>query len=117
MPDSSPSHPDTNLMDVTPLRSSAEPDVVRAEMIDRLLHAWQGQFTLSISPVALMLAFLDWGIHLANAPGKQAALAEKAARKWVRLMSFLLASTACPDCPNCIEPLPQDQRFRGRLWQ
>ena len=103
--------------EVTPLPDNAEPDIMRAETIDRLLHAWQGRFTLSISPAALMLAFSDWGIHLANSPGKQAALVEKAARKWARLMTFLARCASYQDCPDCIDPLPQDNRFRNALWQ
>ncbi|HVJ41399.1 MAG TPA: alpha/beta fold hydrolase [Dongiaceae bacterium] len=94
-----------------------EPDIVRAEIADRLIHAWQGRFTFSISPAALMLAFFDWGIHLANSPGKQAVLAEKATRKWIRLMTFLARSATNQDYPNCIEPLPQDHRFQGDVWQ
>jgi len=94
-----------------------QPDIIRAEIADRLIHAWQGRFTFSISPAALMLAFFDWGIHLANSPGKQAALGEKAARKWARLMTFLARSATLQDCPNCIEPLPQDNRFRDETWQ
>ncbi len=60
------------------------PDVARAELIDRLIHAWQARFTFAISPAALLLAFADWGVHLLKAPGKQTALVEKAVRKGVR---------------------------------
>src|SRR5579864_3065043 len=66
----------------SPALPADEVDAARAEVVDRLMHAWQARFTASISPAALTLAFLDWGMHLANAPGKQAALVEKALRKW-----------------------------------
>ena len=100
----------------------AEPDELTTgeasgEIIDRLVHAWQGRLTYSLSPSALMLAYADWAMHLANSPGKQAALIEKAVRKWVRYALYM--SRACSDqaCAPCIEPLPQDKRFRSEAWQ
>lgn len=92
-------------------------DATRAEIVDRLLHAWQARFTASLSPAALMLPFTDWAIHLANAPGKQAALLEKAVRKWVRLALYLAHAAADKSTPPCIEPLPQDHRFAGEAWR
>jgi polyhydroxyalkanoate synthase len=92
-------------------------DIARAEVLDRLMHAWQARFTLSLSPAGLMVAFADWAVHLANAPGKHAALVEKAMRKWVRYALYLSRAAREPDCPCCIEPLPQDKRFRSAAWQ
>jgi len=83
---------------------------------DRLTHAWQGRFTLGLSPASLMLAYLDWLVHLANAPGKQAELVEKAQRKLQRFATYALRSTD-PNAPACIEPLPQDRRFASPDWQ
>jgi polyhydroxyalkanoate synthase len=100
-----------------PCPDEAAPDVIRADVLDRLMHAWQGRFTLSISPAGLMAAFFDWGVHLANAPGKQAALVEKAIRKWTRLAIYLSRAAGDPDCPPCIEPLPQDKRFADDAWR
>src|SRR5690348_11136185 len=100
-----------------PRAEEVEADTARAEVIDRLMHAWQARLTYSISPAALMLAFMDWGMHLANAPGKQATLVEKALRKWVRLALHSSRSIANRDCPPCIEPLPQDRRFSDPAWQ
>ncbi|MGO8919083.1 MAG: PHA/PHB synthase family protein [Stellaceae bacterium] len=92
-------------------------DAAQAEVIDRLLHAWQGRLTSSLSPAALLLPFADWAIHLANAPGKQAALIEKAMRKWLRFGVYLAHAAADRDAPPCIEPLPQDNRFTGDAWR
>ena len=61
-------------------------NAMRAESIDRLVHAWQARFTASISPAALRLAFSDWATQFLNSPGKQQLLIEKAARKWLRLI-------------------------------
>ena len=43
--------------------------------------------------------------------GKQLELANKAARKAVRLLTYLAAASARPDTLPCIEPLPEDNRF------
>jgi len=85
--------------------------------IDRLMHATEGRLTAGISPSSALLAYLDWAVHLANSPGKQGALVQKALRKSVKFSAYaerLLAGRA--DCP-CIEPLPQDHRFRDPAWQ
>ena len=100
-----------------PLPDEAAADVIRSDVVDRLMHAWQARFTASITPAGLMAAFFDWGVHLANAPGKQAALVEKAVRKWVRLALYLSKAAGNPDCPPCIEPLPQDKRFVDSAWR
>jgi len=85
--------------------------------VDRLLHAAIGRFTAGLSPASLALAYVDWAMHLASAPGKQRQLVEKAARKAVRLFTYALRHGTEPDAPPCIEPLPQDRRFRGPAWQ
>ncbi len=77
-----------------------------SNVFDRLLHASQAGFTGSLSPASLTLAFLDWGLHLANAPGRRLELAEKAARQWTRLSCPTLWMTAPP----------QDRRFRDEAW-
>ncbi|HXZ01849.1 MAG TPA: alpha/beta fold hydrolase [Stellaceae bacterium] len=98
-------------------RGETDADAARAEIIDRLLHAWQGRLTSFLAPAALLLPFTDWAVHLANAPGKQAALIEKALRKWARFGLYLARSATDKDTPPCIEPLPQDHRFTGDAWR
>ena len=84
---------------------------------DRLLNAGLGRLSLGISPAALRLAYADWALHLAASPWKAHLLAEKAARKAIRLATYAGRALGQPDCPPCIEPLAQDQRFRGEAWQ
>jgi polyhydroxyalkanoate synthase len=83
---------------------------------DRMLHAAMGRTTLGLSPASLMAAYTDWAAHLAISPGKQQELIEKAARKIHRLTLHALESARC-ECEPCIEPLPQDDRFRDPEWQ
>ncbi|MDN0073512.1 alpha/beta fold hydrolase [Crenobacter sp. SG2303] len=105
-------------------RSGAVPPLVevREEIdppssADRLLHATMGQFTWGISPAALGLAYADWAFHLAVSPGKWQRLMEKTVRKTVRFAVYAMRGAIDPTCTRCIEPLSQDQRFRGAAWQ
>jgi len=85
--------------------------------LDRLVHAWLGRLTGGLSPASMTLAYLDWLMHLAYSPAKQAQLAEKAVRKAFRLALYLQRCACEGDSAPCIEPLPQDRRFRGEAWQ
>ena len=73
---------------------------------DRLLHAFQARLTGSLSPASLALAFQDWALHLANAPGRRARLGVSAFAAVQRL--FQPAYWA--------EPAPNDRRFRDPSW-
>ena len=88
------------------------------ELIDRATHAAVSHLTGGLSPASLAVAWSDWWLHLAFAPGKQMQLAHKAGRKWLRfqlhMMECLLANHSVP---ACIEPLPRDQRFKDDAWQ
>ena len=60
--------------------------------IDRMREALSAQLSGGLSPQALALAFFDWSIHLASAPGKRLDLAYKALRKTQRLANYLTPS-------------------------
>ncbi len=89
-----------------------------ADALDRAMHASVAKITKGLSPAAMAGAYLDWTAHLWAAPGKQLELGQKALRKVQRLARF---ATRCAPlgkaAPPCIEPLPQDQRFRDPAWQ
>ncbi len=84
---------------------------------DRLFHATMGRLTGGVSPGSLGLAFADWAFHFAASPGKWQLLAEKAARKAVRLAIYAARAQSNPACPRCIEPLATDNRFLSDAWQ
>jgi polyhydroxyalkanoate synthase len=67
--------------------------------------------------MALTLAYLDWAIHLAAAPGKQGELASKAVRKFARLASQAGAGLLDKEAEPCIAPLPGDKRFSAPEWR
>jgi len=85
--------------------------------LDRMAAATLARATAGLSPASIGLAYADWALHLAAAPGKQAELAVKAGRKLARFAAYAARSAAAPDAPPCIEPLPGDERFRGDAWQ
>jgi len=84
---------------------------------DRLLRASLARYTLGLSPAALWLAWADWAIHLAAAPGKRAKLAEKGFRKLVRYIAYCQSYAWRRDGDECIAPLPQDRRFASEQWR
>ena len=96
-----------------------EPDVTEStrQTTDHLFNAWLGHLTAGVSPASIMGAYADWAWHIVMSPGKQGQLAEKAWRKSTRFATFLPTATRGCDCQPCIEPLPQDARFRGDEWQ
>lgn len=83
---------------------------------DRLVQAEQARFTGGISPASLLLAYLDWLVHLSNTPGKQAALVEQAGQDIMHLATYA-ARCAYEQMPRCVEPRPQDRRFASEEWQ
>lgn len=101
-------------------RIADEEDTSRrvGEALDRSWRYLASRRTLGLSPMAVAEAYFDWMIHLAASPGKQLELAEKAARKAVRLAHY---AAHCAWHSNgtgpCIEPLAQDKRFVGEAWQ
>ena len=85
--------------------------------IDRLLHALLGRFTQGIDPTSLALAWIDWGMHLAQSPGKWGQLMEKAVNKDLRWLTYASRMALGLAAPPIIAPLPQDRRFRSPAWQ
>jgi polyhydroxyalkanoate synthase len=92
-------------------------DIEPPSSIDRLLHSLIGRVTFGLSPNSLALAYADWALHFVQSPGKWMRLSEKTVRKQARLMNFAVRSMLDADTPPCIEPLPQDRRFRDAAWQ
>ncbi len=88
------------------------------DTLDHFAHSSLAQITGGLSPASLLGAYMDWGIHLAVSPGKQAELAVKGIRKWMRLMHFAChCGVRGGHAEPCIEPLPQDKRFVDDEWQ
>ncbi|MFC3676366.1 PHA/PHB synthase family protein [Ferrovibrio xuzhouensis] len=93
------------------------PDPV-ALPLDRMVNAAMARLTAGVSPLALPSAYLDWGMHLAMAPGKQLELLRKAHRKMTRFGLYAAHCAAQGGHDGaCIAPLEQDRRFSDPAWQ
>ena len=92
-------------------------EVTDYSTVDRMTHAWQARFTAGISPEAVMLAYLDWLVHLANSPNKQLQLLENFYNQSTRFSGYALLAGLDPDYPPVVEPSSQDKRFTGEKWQ
>jgi polyhydroxyalkanoate synthase len=89
-----------------------------AEALDRALNYALARVTLGLSPAALAEAYFDWLVHLAAAPGKQLQLWQKAVRKTLRLWHYAATCGLAERATSpCIEPLPNDKRFRADAWR
>ena len=97
--------------------SDLPPNAAHVFPIDRFLHANEARLTAGLSPASASAAYLDWVVHLANSPGKQADLVRKALRKSVKFGAYLERVATGKDEAPCIEPLPQDRRFGAPEWQ
>lgn len=87
------------------------------DVLDRAMHASLARVTFGLSPRALLSAQLDWAGGVLFSPGKQAQLVHKAQRKWTRFLAHAQERLWAGDPKCCIEPLPQDLRFRSPQWQ
>ncbi len=92
------------------------PGVLGGDALDRMLHAGLARITAGISPAALGLAYTDWWMHLAGAPGKQAQLMQEAWSEMVRLALSAARAASGKECEPCIEPEHVDKRFQDEAW-
>ncbi|GIL00726.1 MAG: poly-beta-hydroxybutyrate polymerase [Alphaproteobacteria bacterium] len=93
------------------------PEADHYQAANRRFLAALGVATHGMSPISLYEAWLDWWLHLAVAPGKQAQIGVKAIEKWVRLRRYLGECALKGECAErCIVPLAQDRRFDDPAW-
>jgi polyhydroxyalkanoate synthase len=90
-----------------------------SETIDTPFHAALARHSNSLSVASAVLAFLDWWLHLAVSPGKQAELTRLAWDQAGRLMGHV---TACAlegpgSAHPCVQPQARDHRFDDPRWR
>ena len=86
--------------------------------LDRAFHATLARFTGGISPLALSLAWLDWGTHLAAAPQRQMELSRNILRDTGRLAEAAAHAASPEQKPwSVIQPQGRDRRFSGPQWE
>ncbi len=85
--------------------------------MDRFLHAMQARFDAGLSPTALMLAFFDWAMNLANSPGKQLELLEEFFEKQAKCLTYGIKTSFDPECSLCVTPPENDRRWESEEWK
>ncbi|RAI44342.1 PHA/PHB synthase family protein [Rhodoplanes roseus] len=84
--------------------------------LDRTRVALWAQATGGMSPIALKLAFLDWGLHLASAQGRCMEIAAAAVQRAARFGAQYAAAAIGRDAPPHIPAAPGDTRFAAEAW-
>ena len=114
------------VVDVASARTTTEPNAEqtakeRAEepyLLDRTFHAMLARFTGGISPAALLLAWLDWSVHLTVAPQRRMVIANDIARDMGRLLEAAAhAMSPGQRAWSVIRPEGRDRRFREPQWE
>ncbi|UEM05308.1 alpha/beta fold hydrolase [Skermanella rosea] len=86
------------------------------EVVDHLMNAMMAQATGGVSPAAVMLAWMDWALHLASSPAKQIALGQKAVSSMAHWGDYVAGAAAGRSPPPVAEPHGGDRRFSAREW-
>lgn len=108
-----PDRPRTQLAGIARLDPQPEP-----YQADRAFHAMLAHFTGGISPVALLLANIDWASHLAAAPQRQMEVSQDALRSSRLFFEAALHWFSPNQGPwSLIKPQPQDRRFANPEWE
>lgn len=101
-----------------PAAQASDTHPSEAYQADRALHALFARLTGGISPIALSLAYIDWGSHLAGAPQRQIKVTQNAWRSARQLFEAATHWFAPDQGPwSLIKPQPQDHRFAGPEWE
>ncbi len=85
--------------------------------VDSFIHARKAKFTMNLSPVTQLLAFLDWYINLADSPGKQYRLIEDFFEKSTTYWDYIIRSCLLNNNGEPEKPIAHDPRFRDESWQ
>ncbi|WP_372623331.1 PHA/PHB synthase family protein [Falsiroseomonas sp.] len=84
--------------------------------LDRSVRASQARATQGLSPMAVAAPLADWAFHLAQAPGKQMALALRLQVLAMRYALWLARAAADPAAEPIARPEPDDRRFADPAW-
>lgn len=98
--------------------SDRDADQTAADVLDAAYRAWLSEFTGGLSPAAVIQPWVDWILHLANAPGKQLQLMQSASDNWISYLGYLTAMARGDDSVD--RPVAHDlsdRRFRHEAWR
>lgn len=97
--------------------AAARPSESQPAPLDLPLKSAIARLANGVSPASLALAHLDWLMHLAVSPSKQAELASSALRKNLAFLQYLSQCAQGRGHEHCVEPRPDDKRFARPEWQ
>jgi poly[(R)-3-hydroxyalkanoate] polymerase subunit PhaC len=108
----------TTILETTPEKPVVANSLPASEPypLDRAFHAMLARFTGGISPVALLLAWLDWSAHLAAAPERQMQMFRSGLRDTGRFLQAVAHATSQKPW-SVIEPQGRDRRFKDPQWE
>jgi len=89
-------------------------------LLDNQLHVALARMSGSLSPTSALLAFQDWGAHLAASPGKQMELAQLGAAQMQALAQYVRQYLTAPDDAARAQvkaPAQDNKRFAAPQWQ
>ncbi|WP_084170230.1 PHA/PHB synthase family protein [Paraburkholderia ferrariae] len=99
--------------------ADARPAATPADEWNRTAHAAMAAMTFGLSPISLALAAIDWGTHLAAAPGKCFDLATRAVLGAALVPAQVAASQQDEDENNsgvAVHAGEADPRFAAAAW-
>lgn len=85
--------------------------------MDRMRDAMTAKVSGGLSPAAMALAYIDWSMHMASAPGRALEVMQNATRRTGEVAFGLANSDLDPEAPSAIAPERSDHRFRHEGWQ
>ena len=110
-----PITPPSRKVRLEPRPIDTSPRLEAAEIVDRATHAAIARLTQGSSPIAAMIAQMDWALNLAASPGKLGSLADSAMHKWIemgrRTTEAMVSGGQATSAPS------RDPRFRGDAWR
>jgi polyhydroxyalkanoate synthase len=117
MPDSHPAAQLTAALAGGPTLVKADEMALLAQDIDRAWRAGLAKLTGGLSPGSIAGAYLDWAVHIAASPGRQALLGWQAMECFGRFAAYLANCAVSVGAGEpCVTPTPGDHRFTDAAW-
>lgn len=85
--------------------------------MDRMRDTITAKVSGGISPAAMALAYSDWMMHMASAPGKALEYMHYAMHRSGEVALGMATAGLTPDAPEAIGPNNGDHRFRHEGWK
>lgn len=84
--------------------------------LDRAVRAGLAQATGGVSPHSVIEAWMDWALHLSQAPGRQLELLERAQFNAAKLAAYALSAASIDPEEAPFSPKSYDHRFADESW-